>query len=68
MSISRLYTFIDNKHGFTAHFIEGHKLIEEVTEIHNIGPMALEFYKKTIMSAEQMTTFLRNPEVLFSES
>lgn len=63
-SISRLYTFIDNKHGFTAHFIEGHKLIDEVTEIHNIGPKALEFYKKTILTSEQMTTFLKPGEHL----
>lgn len=62
MKESRLYSFIDNKAGFTLHFLEGTKLIKDLEVIHNIGPHALEYYRKTVLTAQQMITFLKPGE------
>ncbi len=64
MKESRLYSFINNKEGFTLHFLEGSKLINDLSEIHDIGPHALNYYRKTILTAQQMITFLKPGESL----
>ena len=64
MSESRLYSFINNQHGFTINLIDGHKLIQEISKIHNIGPFALPFYEKTLLSSQQMINFLKPGESL----
>lgn len=64
MNISRQYHFICNKHGFSISLIEGDNMMEQVNEIHNIGPHAVEYYKKTILSSMQMVNFLKPGENL----
>ncbi len=64
MKESRLYSFLDNKNGFNVHFLEGKKLIADLTKIHNIGPNALDFYKNTVLTSSQMVTFLKPGETL----
>lgn len=62
--ISRQYSFINNQHGFTISLIEGHQLLEELGQIHNIGPIAADFYKKTVLSSLQLINFLKPGENL----
>jgi molecular chaperone Hsp33 len=64
MEKSRQYSFINNKHGFTISLIEGHSLIDEISKIHNIGELATDFYKKTVLSAQQLINFLKPGENL----
>lgn len=64
MTISRQFSFINNKIGYTFSLITGTKLIEEITQIHNIGPNALDFYKKTILGSAQLIHFLKPGETL----
>jgi molecular chaperone Hsp33 len=64
MKESRLYSFINNKEGFTLHFFEGTKLINDLSKLHDIGPNALSYYRKTILTAQQMITFLKPGESL----
>ena len=64
MKESRLYSFIDNKSGFTLHFLEGSKLLKDIADIHQIGENAKEYYAKTILTAQQMITFLKAGESL----
>ncbi len=64
MKESRLYSFINSKKGFTLHFLEGSKLMEEIGEIHNIGVNAKPYYAKTILTTQQMITFLKSGESL----
>ncbi|MFT6631692.1 MAG: molecular chaperone Hsp33 [Bacteriovoracaceae bacterium] len=61
---SRQYSFICNKNGFTISVIEGDSLIQEISKIHNIGPHALEYYRKTVLSSLQMVNFLKPGESL----
>lgn len=64
MTISRQFSFINNKVGYTLSLLTGSKLIEEITGIHNIGPNALNFYKKTILGSAQLIHFLKPGETL----
>ncbi len=64
MSVSRQYHFICNKNGFSISVIEGDSMMKEVNQIHNIGPNALSYYQKTILSSMQMVNFLKPGESL----
>lgn len=64
MKKSRQFTFINNQHGFTLSYINGNSLLEQIHQIHNIGPHAFEFYQKTLLSSLQMLNFLKPSENL----
>lgn len=64
MTISRQFSFINNKVGYTFSLLTGNTLISEITKIHNIGPNAIDFYKKTILGSAQFTNFLKPGETL----
>lgn len=64
MKESRLYSFLDSKKGFSYHFLEGTKLIQDIYKIHNVGPHASSYYKNTILTAQQMLNFLKAGESL----
>ena len=64
MENSRQYSFINNENGFTISFINGQQLISELTTIHNIGPKAIEYYQKSVLSSLQMVNFLKPGESL----
>lgn len=61
---SRLYSFIDNQNGFTLCFLEGQKLMAELITIHNLGPVALDYYRKSVLTSMQMLNFLKPGENL----
>lgn len=64
MKESRLYSFLDSKIGFSIHFLEGTKLINDIYETHNVGPNASNYYKNTILTAQHMLNFLKPGESL----
>jgi len=64
MSTSLQFAFINNLRGFTISLVEGHGLMKDISEIHNIGPHALEFYNKTLMGSTQLINFLKPGENL----
>ena len=59
MAASRQFGFLNNQHGYSISFVEGHELIDEISKIHNIGPHALDFYKKIILGSVQLINFLK---------
>jgi len=64
MNTSRQFGFINNQHGYTISLIEGHALIDEISNIHNIGPHALTFYRKVLLGSTQLINFLKPGETL----
>ena len=64
MTISRQFSFINNKIGYTFSLLTGASLLGEVIQIHNIGPNAFDFYKKTILGSAQLINFLKPGETL----
>ncbi len=61
---ARQYSFICNKHGFTVSLLDGYNIIESIINIHNIGPHALGYYNKTLLSSLQMLNYLKAGENL----
>lgn len=64
MAKSRQYSFINNQRGFTLSLIEGNELIDNINTIHNIGENAQGFYKKFVLSTQQLINFLKPGENL----
>ncbi len=64
MTISRQFSFINNKVGYTMSLLTGNSLIKDIVDIHNIGPNAFDFYKKTILGSAQFINFLKPGETL----
>ncbi len=64
MHKSKQYSFINNTHGFSISFIEGHAAMGQISKIHNIGPYAYDFYHKTLLSSLQMINFIKPNERL----
>lgn len=59
---SRLYSFIDNKNGFTVHFFEGQKLIHDLAMIHNLKGKGFAYFRDSILTSQHMVTFLKPGE------
>jgi molecular chaperone Hsp33 len=61
---SRLYSFIDQKEGFTLHFLEGQKLIHDVALTHPIVGEGFRFYRDILLSTQMLLAFLKSDEGL----
>jgi molecular chaperone Hsp33 len=61
---SRLYSFLDNEHGFTLYFLEGQKLFNHLVVLHELKQGAFAYYRDTILSSLQMINFLKVGETL----
>ena len=61
---SRLYSFIDQKEGFTLHFLEGQKLIQELAVIHEVIGAGFNYFRDAVLSFQPMISFLKPGEGL----
>lgn len=61
---SRLYSFIDQKEGFTVHFLEGQKLIHDLAVIHSVQGEGFHYFRNAILSIQPMISFLKPEEGL----
>ena len=61
---SRLYSFIDQNEGFTLHFFEGQKLINDLAIIHSVVGAGFNYYRDAILSLQPMISFLKPGEGL----
>ncbi len=61
---SRLYSFIDQKEGFTLHFLEGQKLIQDLAIIHSVHGPGFQYFRDAILSIQPMISFLKPDEGL----
>lgn len=61
---SRLYSFIDQKEGFTVNFFEGQKLINDLAIIHEVIGGGFQYYRDAILSLQPMISFLKPGEGL----
>ncbi len=61
---SRLYSFIDQKEGFTLHFLEGQKLIKDLAVIHQVIGAGFNYFRDAILTFQPMIAFLKPGEGL----
>ncbi len=61
---SRLYSFIDQKEGFTLHFFEGQKLIQDLAVIHQVIGAGFNYFRDAILTFQTMIAFLKPGEGL----
>lgn len=61
---SRLYSFIDQKDGFTLHFLEGQKLIQDLAIIHSNRGAGFGYFRDAILSIQLMISYLKPGEGL----
>lgn len=61
---SRLYSFIDQKEGFTLHFLEGQKLIKDLAVIHEVIGAGFNYFRDAVLSFQPMISFLKPGEGL----
>jgi molecular chaperone Hsp33 len=61
---SRLYSFIDQKNGFTLHFLEGQKLIHDLAVIHTNTGGGFAYFRDAILSIQLMISYLKPEEGL----
>lgn len=61
---SRLYSFIDQKDGFTLHFLEGQKLIHDLAVIHSNTGAGFAYFRDAILSIQLMISYLKPGEGL----
>lgn len=64
LSESRLYSFIDQKDGFTLHFLEGQKLINDLAIIHTTRGGGFNYFRDAILSIQLMIAYLKPGEGL----
>ena len=64
LSESRLYSFIDQKDGFTLHFFEGQKLIHDLAIIHKNSGGGFHYFRDAILSIQLMVSYLKPGEGL----
>ena len=61
---SRLYSFIDQKEGFTVNFFEGQKLVHDLAVIHQVIGGGFHYFRDAILSLQPMISFLKPGEGL----
>lgn len=61
---SRLYSFIDQKEGFTVNFFEGQKLVNDLAIIHQVIGAGFHYFRDAILSLQPMISFLKPGEGL----
>jgi len=61
---SRLYSFIDQKDGFTLHFLEGQKLIQDLAITHSNRGAGFNYFRDAILSIQLMISYLKPGEGL----
>lgn len=59
---SRIYSFLDNKKGFTIYFLEGQKIIHDLVLMHNFKNEGFGFFRDAVLTSLQITNFLKNGE------
>lgn len=64
LSESRLYSFIDQNAGFTLHFLEGQKLIQDLAVIHSNTGGGFQYFRDAILSIQLMISYLKPGEGL----
>lgn len=64
MSESRQYNFLNQKQGLTLSFLDGKDMLDEINRIHNIGPLAISFYQKTLLGITHFVNLLKPGENL----
>lgn len=59
---SKLYSYLDNNHGFAITFFEGQKLIHDLMLMNNFTPKGFSYFRESILSIQPMIAFLKHGE------
>jgi molecular chaperone Hsp33 len=61
---SRLYSFIDQKEGFTLHFLDGQKIVQDIAIAHKLTGPGFNFFRDILLSTQMLLAFLKAGEGL----
>ena len=61
---SRLYSFLDSQNNFAIYFLEGQKLFHDLVLLTNLAGKGLDYYRDTVLAAQQLINFLKPGENL----
>lgn len=59
---SRIYSFIDQKEGFTLHFFDGQKVINDLALAQNVQGEGFHFFRDATLSLQHLVNFLKPGE------
>lgn len=62
LSESRIYSFIDQKEGFTLHFFDGQKIIHDLALAQNVKGEGFHFFRDATLSLQHLINFLKPGE------
>lgn len=62
LSESRIYSFIDQKEGFTLHFFEGQKIIHDLALAQNVKGEGFQFFRDATLALQHLINFLKPGE------
>lgn len=62
LSESRIYSFIDQKEGFTLHFLDGQKIIHDLALAQNVKGEGFHFFRDATLSLQHLINFLKPGE------
>lgn len=62
LSESRIYSFIDQKEGFTLHFLDGQKIIHDLALAQNVKGEGFHFFRNATLSLQHLINFLKPGE------
>lgn len=64
LATSRLYSFLDHKHGFNINFLEGQKLIHDLVLLHPMKGEGFSYFRDTFLGMLPIIFFLKPGENL----
>lgn len=64
LASSHLFSFLDKKHEFTIHFLEGQKLIQDLAILHILGGKGFSFFRSAFLTIQPMVSLLKPGESL----
>ncbi len=64
LTVSRLYSFLDHKHGFNIHFLEGQKLIHDLALLHPMKGSGFAYFRNTFLGLLPIVFFLKPGETI----
>ncbi len=62
LSESRIYSFIDQKEGFTLHFLDGQKIVHDLAITQNVQGEGFHFFRDATLSLQHLINFLKPGE------
>ena len=60
---SVLHSFLDNDHDLLLHFLDGRKLLDDLTSVHRLGEQGRTFFREFVLTVEPLVSMLQGGEM-----